>query len=125
MDPSPTKASLQPPWAKSFTANFYGNLEKPRDLCQAYKVDIEGKAINMIFRNVVYSDLIGFHFGKMDSHQAAWELYDRIKDIQEKLVHSSDNHLLNHRPRRRKLLGILSSGRYPLPEKAVYNAQRR
>jgi alpha-amylase/alpha-mannosidase (GH57 family) len=48
----------------------------------------------MIFRNVVYSDLIGFHFGKMDPYQAAWELYDRLKDVQQKLHNSTDKYLV-------------------------------
>lgn len=79
---------------KEFHRNFYGNLEDPRDLCQPYKLDMGIKPVNIIFRNVVYSDLIGFHFGKIDPSQAAWELYDRIKDIQQKLVNSTDNYLL-------------------------------
>lgn len=79
---------------KEFHRNFYGNLEDPRDLCQPYTVNIDDKKIDMIFRNIIYSDLIGFHFGKMDSSQAAWELYDRIKDIQQKLVNSTDQYLL-------------------------------
>jgi alpha-amylase/alpha-mannosidase (GH57 family) len=79
---------------KDFHRNFYGNLEKPKELCQPYKINIDGKTVDMIFRNVVYSDLIGFQLGKMDPKQAAWELYDRIKDVQDKLSHSTDNHLV-------------------------------
>jgi alpha-amylase/alpha-mannosidase (GH57 family) len=79
---------------KDFHRNFYGNLEKPKDLCQPHKIEIDGNSLDMVFRNVVYSDLIGFQFAKMESHRAAWELYDRIKDIQEKLVNSTDDHLL-------------------------------
>lgn len=79
---------------KEFHRNFYGNLEDPRDLCQPYRISLADKSINMVFRNVVYSDLIGFHFGRMDSSQAAWELYDRIRDIQQKLANSTNNYLL-------------------------------
>ncbi|MEW5822466.1 MAG: glycoside hydrolase family 57 protein [Cyanobacteriota bacterium] len=77
-----------------FPRNFYGNLENPKTLSQPYKVCIDDKCIDMVFRNIVYSDLIGFQFGKMDPTQAAWELYDRIKDIQQKLINSTDNHLV-------------------------------
>lgn len=79
---------------KDFHRNFYGNLEDPKPLCQPYKVSIDSKSVDMVFRNVVYSDLIGFHFGKIDAIQAAWELYDRIKDVQQKLMNSTDNHLI-------------------------------
>ncbi|MGD9580093.1 MAG: glycoside hydrolase [Vampirovibrionia bacterium] len=79
---------------KEFHRNFYGNLENPKDLCQAYNYTNESKNVSMIFRNIVYSDLIGFHLGKIDPDRGAWELYDRILDIQQKLVNSTDNHLI-------------------------------
>lgn len=79
---------------KDFPRNFYGNLESPKELCQPYNYKCENKNVSMIFRNVVYSDLIGFHLGKLDPEKGAWELYDRILDIQQKLVNSTDNHLV-------------------------------
>lgn len=79
---------------KEFHRNFYGNLESPKDLCQPYNICVDNKFITMVFRNIIYSDLIGFQFGKMEPSQAAWEMYDRIKDIQEKLINSTDDHIV-------------------------------
>lgn len=79
---------------KEFHRNFHGNMEDPSTLCQAYEVKTSTNPVQMVFRNVTYSDLIGFHYGKMNPSEAAWDLFCRIKDVQKKLEHSNVENIL-------------------------------
>lgn len=77
---------------KEFVRNFYGDLDDPYDLCRSYKVDIEGESVNVLFRNSVLADLIGFEYGNHDPETAANDLYERVKNIQAKLTSTPDRH---------------------------------
>ncbi|OGI17726.1 MAG: hypothetical protein A2287_06115 [Candidatus Melainabacteria bacterium RIFOXYA12_FULL_32_12] len=80
---------------KEFVRDFYGNLQDPYDLCQAYQADINDKKIFTLFRNSVFADLIGFEYGDQDSEIAANDLYERIKTIQAKLQATpEENHIV-------------------------------
>lgn len=80
---------------KEFVRDFKGYLEDPYDLCSIYKYKCEKKSINIIFRDSVIPNLIGFEYPRHDSLAAANDLYSRIKTIQNKLQNSPDNdHLL-------------------------------
>lgn len=80
---------------KEFVRDFRGYLEDPYDLCHAYEYDYEGKKIDLLFRDAVIPNLIGFEYPHHDPVKAANDLYDRIKTKQKKLAGSPDKyHLL-------------------------------
>ncbi|EKE04398.1 MAG: hypothetical protein ACD_20C00084G0018 [uncultured bacterium] len=80
---------------KDFVRDFYGNLQDPYDLCQAYQVDINKKKIFTLFRNSALGDLIAFEYGNQESEIAANDLYERIKYIQARLqVTPVDDHIV-------------------------------
>lgn len=80
---------------KEFVRDFRGYLEDPYDLCHAYKYKHDGETINILFRDAVLPNLIGFEYPHHDPVKAANDLYDRIKTKQKKLSSSPDNqHLL-------------------------------
>ena len=79
---------------REFSRDFRGYLENPYDLCHSYEYK-NGKApINIIFRDAVFPNLIGFEYPNYDPKKAANDLYDRIKSIQYKLENSPDEHHL-------------------------------
>jgi alpha-amylase/alpha-mannosidase (GH57 family) len=57
----------------------------PTVLYQPYLVGDEKNKTAIIFRDVVLSDLIGFVYSKMEPHNAAYNLYGKIKEIQDRL----------------------------------------
>jgi alpha-amylase/alpha-mannosidase (GH57 family) len=63
----------------------HGNLQNPEVLCQPYLLNIGNEKINIVFREVVTSNEIGFSFGGRQHHEAASALYMRLKHIQQKL----------------------------------------
>lgn len=75
---------------KEFVRNFYGDLDDPYELCKTYKAEINGNSINVLFRNSVLADLIGFEYGNHDPETAANDLYERVKNIQAKLHSTPD-----------------------------------
>lgn len=56
----------------------YGNIINSELLCRPYRF----AGLNLIFRHLTLSDLIGFHYGTMPAEQAAQDLYHRLKQIQ-------------------------------------------
>ncbi|MBY0356606.1 MAG: hypothetical protein K2W82_01285 [Candidatus Obscuribacterales bacterium] len=63
----------------------HGNLNNPEVLCQPYKLQIGEQEINILFREVVTSNEIGFSYGGRPPEEAAQALYMRLKHIQQKL----------------------------------------
>lgn len=78
-----------------FVRDFRGYLEDPYGLCHPYTYQTISKKIDILFRDSVLPNLIGFEYPNHDQEKAAYDLYDRIKTIQAKLQNSPDkNHLL-------------------------------
>ena len=76
-----------------FVRDFRGYLEDPYHLLKSYKYKDDG--VNIIFRDSVIPNLIGFEYPNHPAEGAANDLYDRIKVIQSKLLSSPDeNHLI-------------------------------
>lgn len=74
-----------------FARDFRGHMEEPYHLVKSY--DYNG--INIIFRDSLIPNLIGFEYPNHSPEGAANDLYDRIKILQSKLLSSPDkNHLL-------------------------------
>lgn len=80
---------------KEFVRDFRGYLEDPYDLSLSYKYKHDGKCINLLFRDAVLPNLIGFEYPHHDPVKAANDLYDRIKTTQKKLQGSPNlKHIL-------------------------------
>ncbi len=76
-----------------FVRDFRGYLEDPYHLLKSYKYKDDG--VNIIFRDSVIPNLIGFEYPSHPAEGAANDLYDRIKVAQSKLLSSPDeNHLI-------------------------------
>lgn len=75
-----------------FVRDFKGYLEDPYFLMKSYKYKTKNSDIQMIFRDSVIPNLIGFEYANHDPKVAANDLYDRIKVIQNKLQKSPDKH---------------------------------
>lgn len=63
----------------------HGNLNSPEFLCQPYRLQAGDYNINLLFREVVTSNEIGFSFGGRSPQEAATALCMRLKYIQQKL----------------------------------------
>lgn len=75
-----------------FVRDFRGYLEDPYHLLKSYKYKDK---VNIIFRDSVIPNLIGFEYPNHSPENAANDLYDRIKVTQSKLLSSPDeNHLI-------------------------------
>ena len=75
-----------------FVRDFKGYLEEPYHLLKSYEYK---NGLKMVFRNSLFSNLIGFEYPNYDSALAANDLYDRIKVMQSKLLSSpDDNHII-------------------------------
>lgn len=75
-----------------FVRDFRGYLEDPYHLLKSYRYK---NGLDIIFRDSVIPNLIGFEYPNHDPENAANDLYDRIKSAQSKLLSSpDDNHLL-------------------------------
>jgi len=79
---------------KEFIRNFKGLIEDPYDICHSYKYVSGKNSINVLFRNSVLANLIGFEYGNHEPHVAANDLYERIKTMQSTLQASPDKHHL-------------------------------
>ena len=77
---------------KEFVRDFRGYLEDPYDLCHAYEYKHDDKKIELLFRDAVIPNLIGFEYPHHDPIKAANDLYDRIKTKQRKLLNSPDKY---------------------------------
>ena len=74
-----------------FARDFRGYMEDPYHLLKTYNY----KNVNIIFRDSLLPNLIGFEYPNHSPEGAANDLYDRIKVTQGKLLSSPDeNHLL-------------------------------
>ena len=60
-----------------FDKDGLGNFVHPEVCCRPYSF----RNINMLFRHLTLSDLIGFHYDKLSPQQAVDDLYYRLKDI--------------------------------------------
>ncbi|MBO9542036.1 glycoside hydrolase [bacterium] len=70
---------------KKMVRDAHGLLQDPQLLYQPYWVEIEGKKVAMVFRDIVLSDLIGFSYSKVSGVQAANDLIARLKGIKERV----------------------------------------
>lgn len=74
-----------------FARDFRGYMEDPYHLLKSY----DYKGVNILFRDSLIPNLIGFEYPNHSPEGAANDLYDRFKVIQSKLLSSpDDNHLL-------------------------------
>ena len=74
-----------------FARDFRGHMEDPYHLLKTY----DYKGTNIIFRDSLLPNLIGFEYPNHSAEGSANDLYDRIKTEQGKLLSSPDeNHLL-------------------------------
>lgn len=74
-----------------FARDFRGYMEDPYHLLKTY----DYKGTNIIFRDSLIPNLIGFEYFNHSPEGSANDLYDRIKTAQGKLLSSPDeNHLL-------------------------------
>ncbi len=81
---------------KEFVRDFRGCYEDPYDVCSLYLYKTkQDKEINLIFRDSVIPNLIGFEYPHHDSILCANDLFDRIKTVHDKLKNSPDKkHIL-------------------------------
>ena len=73
-----------------FVRDFRGYLEDPYHLLKSYNYN----GMNIIFRDAMLPNLIGFEYPNHSAESAANDLYDRIKVAQDKLLSSPDEHHL-------------------------------
>lgn len=58
-----------------------GHINRPEMLFRPWKVEHQGKSLQIIFRDHGLSDLIGFHYQRNDPRWAADDLLGKVKDI--------------------------------------------
>src|SRR5690606_14168994 len=58
-----------------------GHLRNPESLYRPWRVDHEGRSLQMVFRDHALSDLVGFHYQRSDPAQAAADLLTRVDAI--------------------------------------------
>ncbi|MCA9113651.1 MAG: hypothetical protein KDA79_01100 [Planctomycetaceae bacterium] len=58
-----------------------GNLRHPEMLYRPWKLEQDGASLQIVFRDHVLSDLIGFHYQRTDPAQAADDLLGRVETI--------------------------------------------
>lgn len=80
----------------SFIRDFKGNLEDPYHILKVYEAKASNDVpIDIIFRDRSLANLINFEYANLDCKLAGYDLYDKIKSIQSKLLVSPDDtHLL-------------------------------
>lgn len=64
-----------------------GNIYEPELLYRPYRLDTPNGDLAIVFRDHRLSDLIGFTYGSMDSHQAAMDLIGHLEAIERSLLH--------------------------------------
>ena len=78
-----------------FVRDFKGNLTDPYHLLKVYRYETKTAPIDLIFRDRSIPNLINFEYAGLNPKMAAGDLYEKIKNIQNKLLVSPDNsHLL-------------------------------
>lgn len=78
-----------------FVRDFKGYLEDPYFLLKTYEYKTKNSNLQVIFRDSSIPNLISFDYPNMEPQNAANDLYDRIKVIQNKILTSPDEaHLL-------------------------------
>lgn len=78
-----------------FVRDFKGNLNDPYHLLKVYRYQSKKSSIDIIFRDRSIPNLINFEYAGINSKMAAGDLYEKIKNIQSKLLISPDkSHLL-------------------------------
>lgn len=78
-----------------FVRDFKGNLNDPYHLLKIYQYQTKTSPVNIVFRDRSIPNLINFEYAGINPKMAADDLYDKIKNIQHKLLVSPDNsHLL-------------------------------
>jgi alpha-amylase/alpha-mannosidase (GH57 family) len=65
--------------------NLDGFISEPTILYKPYRINIDGKSINMIFRDTFLSDRISFTYMHYPPHDSAQDLYNRILNIKNRL----------------------------------------
>lgn len=58
-----------------------GLVNRPELLYRPWRVEQEGKSLQILFRDHGLSDLIGFHYQRNDPHWAAGDLLGKVKEI--------------------------------------------
>jgi alpha-amylase/alpha-mannosidase (GH57 family) len=61
-----------------FSRDGYGHVEQPESLYRPYRVEVGGRAVSCLFRDHVFSDLIGFSYSRWAPDGAARDLVDRV-----------------------------------------------
>jgi alpha-amylase/alpha-mannosidase (GH57 family) len=59
----------------------HNRIREPEKLYRPWRVGENGRELQIVFRDHVLSDLIGFHYQWSDPHQAAADLVERCKQI--------------------------------------------
>ena len=78
-----------------FIRDFKGNLSDPSHLLKVYNYKTKKSDIDIIFRDRSIPNLINFEYAGINSQMAANDLYEKIKNIQNKILVSPDEtHLL-------------------------------
>lgn len=78
-----------------FIRDFKGNLNDPYHLLKVYRYETKSAPIDIIFRDRSIPNLINFEYAGLNPKMAAGDLYEKIKNIQNKLLVSPDkSHLL-------------------------------
>ncbi|MCA8996223.1 MAG: hypothetical protein KDA80_04540 [Planctomycetaceae bacterium] len=79
-----------------------GVINRPEMLYRPWRVEHEGKSLQMIFRDHGLSDLIGFHYQRNDPHWAAGDLLHKVKEIGRSVE--------SHNPEQPALVPIILDG---------------
>ena len=78
-----------------FVRDFKRNLNEPYHLLKVYNYQNKDSNIDIIFRDRSIPNLINFEYAGINPDMAAGDLYEKIKNIQNKLLVSpDDSHLL-------------------------------
>lgn len=78
-----------------FVRDFHGNLNEPYHLLKVYEYKGKNSNIDVVFRDRSIPTLINFEYCGIDTGMAVYDLMDKIKTIQNKLLTSPDEtHLL-------------------------------
>ena len=78
-----------------FVRDFKGNLNDPYHLLKVYQYRTRTSQMDLIFRDRSIPNLINFEYAGINPKMAAGDLYEKIKNIQNKLLISPDKtHLL-------------------------------
>lgn len=60
--------------------DHFGNVQNAEVLCQSYRFE----GMNLLFRNLTLSDLVGFHYSQLPADVAVQDFIHRLKHIQKR-----------------------------------------